>query len=153
MLFLIGRNLSTAVPGLILLGIGYSSTLITAPLLFGDTVDYDETRTGKRRESTYSGVEALLTKPAISIANGFFLMIISGFGFDNAATIQSEPAKMGIMIGFTLMPAIFTLIAALVMNLYSLDGPEWNKQKGELQQIHERKEKEYIEHIKNKGQK
>jgi len=150
MLFLTGRSLPTAIPGLILLGIGYSSTLITAPLLFGDTVDYDETRTGRRRESTYSGVEALLTKPAISIANGFFLMIISAFGFDNAASSQSDPAKMGIMIGFTLMPAIFTLIAALVMNFYSLDGPDWNKQKDQLQKIHERKEREYIAHIKNK---
>ncbi len=152
-LIVLGWELSTAMISLILLGVGFGASLVTTQILFADTVDYDETRTGKRRESTYSGVEALITKPAISVANGLFLLVISAFGFDNALTTQSIPAQWGIMIGFAVMPAICTLIAIFVMRYYPLDGPEWNKQKEELQQIHERKEKDYIEYIKNKGKK
>jgi GPH family glycoside/pentoside/hexuronide:cation symporter len=150
LLLVLGWDLSTAMISLIILGVGYGASLVTSQILFADTVDYDETRTGKRRESTYSGVEALITKPAISVANGLFLLVISAFGFDNAATTQSTTAQWGIMIGFAVMPIFCALIAAIVMSFYPLDGPEWNKQKEELQQIHERKEKEYIEHIKNK---
>ena len=149
-LLILGWELLTALISLALLGIGYGASLVTSQILFADTVDYDETRTGKRRESTYSGVEALLTKPAISVANGVFVLIINVFGFDNTSTTQTFSAQWGIMIGFALMPAICTLIAAIVMRYYPLDGPEWNKQKKELEQIHERKEREYIEYIKSK---
>ena len=149
----LGWDISTAIISLVLLGVGYGASLVTNQILFADTVDYDETRTGKRRESTYSGVEALITKPAISVANGLFLLIISAFGFDNTSTTQSLNAQWGIMIGFAVMPAICTLIAIIAMRFYPLDGPEWNKQKEEIRQIHERKEKEYIEYLKNMGKK
>ncbi len=152
-LIVLGWDLGTALVSLIILGVGYGASLVTSQILFADTVDYDETRTGKRRESTYSGVEALLTKPAISVANGFFLLIITVAGFDNTATTQSIPAQWGIMMGFAVMPIICALFAGIVMSFFPLDGPEWDKQKEELQKIHERKEKEYIEHLKNKGNK
>ena len=154
LLIVLGWDLSTALISLIILGVGYGASLITSQILFADTVDYDETLTGKRRESTYSGVEALLTKPAISVANALFLLIISVFGFNSELTTpQPIRAQWGIMIGFTVMPIICALIAAIVMTFYPLDGPEWDKQKEELEQIHERKEREYIEYLKNKGTK
>ncbi|MHA1843317.1 MAG: MFS transporter, partial [Promethearchaeota archaeon] len=110
--------------------------------------DYDETRTGKRRETTYSGVEALLTKPAISIANWMFLTIISSFGFEEGSIAQSNSALLGIMIGFTIIPAIFALFGAFVMKFFPLDGPEWNEQKLKISHLHEQKEKEYLEYLK-----
>ena len=93
-------------------------------------------------------MNALLTKPAISIANGLFLLIIAFYGFQRASQAQTESAQMGIMIGFTIVPAIFILISALAMKFFSLDGPDWNKQKVELKKIHEEKEKEYLEYLK-----
>ncbi len=58
---------------------------------------------------------------------------------------------MGIMIAFTLIPAVFVVLSALIMKFYSLDGPEWTEQKLKLQSIHEKKEKDYIQHLKEQG--
>ena len=148
LLFLIGWNFDSAIPSFLLIGIGLSALMITAPIIFADTVDYDETRTGKRRETTYSGIEALITKPAISIANWLFLLAIDSFGFQPNSAIQTDSAIFGIMLGFTIIPAVFVLFGALVMKFYPLDGPKWEAQKLELQKIHEQKEKEYLEYLK-----
>ena len=146
--FFIGWVFITSIIALILVGIGFSGIFLTSQAVFAEIIDYDEILTEKRRETTYSGMNALLTKPAISIANGLFLLIIAFYGFQRASQAQTESAQMGIMIGFTIVPAIFILISALAMKFFSLDGPDWNKQKVELKKIHEEKEKEYLEYLK-----
>ncbi len=146
--FFIGWVFITSIIALILVGIGFSGIFLTSQAVFAEIIDYDEILTEKRRETTYSGMNALLTKPAISIANGLFLLIIAFYGFQRASQAQTESAQMGIMIGFTIVPAIFILISALAMKFFPLDGPDWNKQKVELKKIHEEKEKEYLEYLK-----
>jgi Na+/melibiose symporter-like transporter len=150
-LFFLGGEYILAVFSLFLVGIGFSAVLISTHVIFTDTIDYDETKTGKRRETTYSGVQALLTKPAISIANWLFLLIISAFGFQEDLAIQSDFTKLGIMFGFTIIPSICALLSVIVMIYYPLDGPEWMEQKQKLMLIHEKKEKEYLEHLKKEG--
>jgi len=149
--FFFGWNFVAAIFCFILLGIALSISTILAPLLLADTIDFDETRTNKRRETTYTGIEALINKPAISIANWLFLFVISLYGFQEAAKNQSESAIMGIMIGIALIPAIFVFLSALIMKFYTLDGPEWAEQKLKLQRVHEEKEKEYIKYLKEQG--
>ena len=151
LLFFFGGNLTTAIFCFILLGIGLSISTVLAPILLADTIDFDETRTNKRRETTYTGIEALINKPALSIGNWLFLLVISAYGFQETAEVQSESTIMGIMIGFTLIPAVLVFISALIMKFYTLDGPEWEEQKLKLQQLHEQKEQEYIQHLKEQG--
>jgi len=149
--FFIGWVYITSIIALMLVGIGFSGIFLTSQAVFAEVIDYDEILTEKRRETTYSGMNALLTKPAISIANGLFLLIIAFYGFQRASQAQTESAQMGIMIGFTIVPAIFILISALAMKFFPLDGPDWNKQKVELKKIHEEKEKEYLEYLKKQN--
>jgi len=149
--FFIGWNFISAIIGMILLGIGFSGYFMTGQLVIADVIDYDEIRTKKRRETSYSGVNALLTKPAVSIAPWLFLSIIALFGFDNEATTQTPTAQLGIMIGFTIIPAIFILLAALFIKFFPLSGPKWKEQKLEIQRIHVEKEKAYLEHLKQEG--
>ncbi len=148
--FFIGWTIYFAIIGFILIGIGFSGFMLTNQVVIADIVDYDETRTGKRRETTYSGINALITKPAISIANWLFLLIINDFGFDSNQTTQSFSAQMGIMIGFSLIPAIFLIFSSIVMLFYPLDGPEWLAQKTELIKIHEKKEIDYLNYLEDK---
>ncbi len=148
--FLVGWMINFAIIGFILIGIGFSGFMLTNQVVIADIVDYDETRTGKRRETTYSGINALITKPAISIANWLFLLIISNFGFDSSQTIQTFSAQMGIMIGFSLIPAIFLIFSSIVMLFYPLDGPKWLAKKAELIKIHEKKELDYIKYVEER---
>jgi len=148
--YFIGWTIYFALFGFILIGIGFSGFMLTNQVVIADIVDYDETRTGKRRETTYSGINALITKPAISIANWLFLLIINDFGFDSNQTTQTSSAQMGIMIGFSLIPAIFLIFSSIVMLFYPLDGPEWLAQKAELIKIHEKKEIDYLKYLEDK---
>ncbi len=149
--FFIGWNLSLALIGFILIGIGLSGYLLTNQVVIADIVDYDETRTGKRRETTYSGINALITKPAISIANWLFLTIIASYGFDASKQTQDFFTQFGIMMGFLYTPSLFLIIGAVMMFSYPLDGPQWLKQKAEIIKIHEKKEIEYLKYIEEKN--
>ncbi|MHA2426083.1 MAG: MFS transporter, partial [Candidatus Thorarchaeota archaeon] len=133
-------------------GIGLAPVLLIFNPLLADVMDYDELQTGKRRETTYAGMNALLTKPAISIANALFLLIISGFGFDNTQTVQSESAILGIQFGYSIIPAISFIISAIALwKLYKLDGEEWIEKKVKLGKIRLQKEKAYIERLQREG--
>jgi len=151
-LFFSGSLLSLVILSLVVVGIGFGPVnLIWSPLL-SDVMDYDEILTGKRRETTYAGMNALITKPAISIANAIFLLVISGFGFDNKLVVQSDAAVFGIQLGFALITAIYFIISAIAFwKWYNLDGEEWTSKKEELGRIHRQKEKEYIEQLQKEG--
>ncbi|TFG28509.1 MFS transporter [Candidatus Thorarchaeota archaeon] len=151
-LFLSGSLLSLVILSLAVVGIGFGPVnLIWSPLL-SDVMDYDEILTGKRRETTYAGMNALITKPAISIANAVFLLVISGFGFDNTLIVQSGSAVFGIQLGFALLTAIYFIVSAIAFwKWYNLDGKDWASKKEELGRIHQQKEKEYIEQLQKEG--
>jgi GPH family glycoside/pentoside/hexuronide:cation symporter len=149
--FFIGWSLIPAIFFFIIIGIGFSGIFLTQQALFAETIDYDEILTTKRRETSYSGVNALITKPAISIANFFFLAIISLYGFQRTSSTQTETAQLGIMIGFTILPALFILISAIAIKFFPLDGSEWKQQKIDLKKIHDEKERAYLSYLKEQG--
>lgn len=127
--------------------------IFNAPLM-ADVIDYDETLTGKRRETTYAGINALITKPAVSIGNALFLGIIALYNYDSNISDpkgQDVSVATGVIIAFTLIPAICLIIGVISLKWYPLDGKEWNLKKKELQRIHIQKEKDYIESLKKEG--
>ena len=148
--FFIGWSFNFALIGFIFIGIGFSGFMLINQVVIADIVDYDETRTKKRRETTYSGINALITKPAISLANWVFLVIINNFGFNSQQSTQNFSAQMGIMIGFSLIPAILLIFSSIIMFFYPLDGPKWLAQKAELIKIHENKELDYLKYLEEK---
>ena len=147
--FFIAWNLYTSFIAMILIGIGISGYYITNQLVMADVIDNDEILTGKRRETSYAGMNALVTKPTNSLGPWILLSVITMFGFNNTpGAVQEESAKLGIMIAFTLIPAILILISAFFIRYFPLSGPEWSKKKEELHRIHLEKEKAYLEHIR-----
>ncbi len=139
------------IPALIvfsLIGIGMAARVVSEQPIMGDLIDYDETLTGKRRETSYAGINALFVKPSISIANWLYLTIFTVYGFDETLNVQSDHAKVGIMIGFFLVPSILFLIAGILFKWYPLHGKEWDSKKEEISKIHLQKEKDYLEYLK-----
>jgi GPH family glycoside/pentoside/hexuronide:cation symporter len=147
-----GYWLIAVILSLVVIGIGLAPGLLIWSPLLADVIDYDEILTGKRRETTYAGMNALISKPAISVANALFLLVISGFGFDNTLSVQSDSAIIGIQLSYTLIPAIGFVIGAIVMwKWFKLDGKEWIAKKVELGKIRLQKEKEYINNLQREG--
>jgi len=119
------------------------------PIMNGDVIDYDEERTGLRREGMYAGINSLVTKPAISLAQWAFLSIIAANGYDQSLTkgLQSSQAETGILIAWTLIPAILLVISIIAMYWYPLAGEKWESIKTKLTVVHQEKEKQFLESL------
>ena len=160
LLFLMGQNAAAAAFPCLPLGFGFIGLLLAGPVIMGDIIDNDEIITGKRREGVYGGVNAIVTKPSLSIANWLFVTVIVWFGFispivnDQGIAIkqpQSELAITGILSAFCIVPAIGLGISAVLMHFYPLDGLEWQKKKKSIIELHEQKEKEYLQKLSLEG--
>ncbi|MBN2157487.1 MAG: MFS transporter [Candidatus Lokiarchaeota archaeon] len=151
-----GKDSFFALIVMTLLGITYApAALLNAPLYF-EIIDMDELLTGKRRETTYAGMNALFTKPAISAANALFFWVVGFFGFIEPTElipnpIQPESAIFGIRLAYTVIPAAALLFVLFFMIFYKLHGPKWEEKKTKLNQIHLEKEQAYIEELAKEG--
>ena len=133
-----GNLLPVALPGFFTAGMGFAGGMYLVPLMNGDVIDYDEIRSGMRREGMYAGVNSLITKPAISLANAAFLMILSWFGFDREIEIaaQSDWAKHGLLVAWMAIPAVLLVICAVSLRFYPLAGEKWHETKRALEEKH-----------------
>jgi glycoside/pentoside/hexuronide:cation symporter, GPH family len=148
---LFGRHLSTLFFPITFVAVGFAAIIIGQQPLMADVIDYDEMLTGKRRETTYSGVNALITKAAISIANWQFLAIMGAYGYDANLTIQPDSVGDGVIMAFWIIPVICVFFAVLSLKYFKLDGPEWFAKKKALELEHQKKEKEYVESLAREG--
>jgi GPH family glycoside/pentoside/hexuronide:cation symporter len=139
----LGRELVPTMIGSFCFGIGFAGGMYLIPMMNGDVVDMDEHRTGLRREGMYAGVNSLITKPAISLANSAFLWFLSAYGYNFAASSgsQSARAETGILMGWVLIPGILLAVSFASLFLYPLAGKKWDEIKEKLSQIHIEKEK------------
>jgi GPH family glycoside/pentoside/hexuronide:cation symporter len=117
------------------------------PLMNGDVVDFDEHKTGLRREGMYAGINSFITKPAISIAQWALLAIITAFGYDQtlAKGAQSASAQTGVLVGWVAPTGVLLLICFFALALYPLAGKKWDEIKKQLSLLHREKEKKYLE--------
>ncbi|MHA1820746.1 MAG: MFS transporter [Promethearchaeota archaeon] len=147
----ISRNFEILAIPISLVMVGFGSNMLTSQPLMADCIDNDELLTGKRRETTYSGVNALITKPAISIANYIFFAILAIYGYNKNNPVQPPTVGDGVILAYSVVPVICGIIAILFIIFFKLDGPEWQEKKKMLHQKHIQKEKEYLEELKKKG--
>ena len=56
-----------------------------------------------------------MSAPLIGIQTTLYLWLISAFGYDQGADVQSESAQLGIRIGTAAVPVIFALAGAVAL--------------------------------------
>ncbi|MBN2154239.1 MAG: MFS transporter [Candidatus Lokiarchaeota archaeon] len=158
-IFLLGMDVTLVSIPMAVMGFAFAGGLICNGVVMGDVIDNDELITGKRREAIYGGVNAIVTKPGISIANWGFLSIISAFGFvppkvvgeDLVKQPQPPSVAVGILVALALLPLAGTLVSAVALRWYPLDGPDWLRKKKYLMDLHVQKEREYLEGRRQAG--
>ncbi len=158
-LFFVGYNALLATIPATVIGIGLAGSMLSGTVIMGDIIDNDELITGKRREGIYGGVNAIVTKYPISLANWLFLIMIVAFGFVQPVLKegiyvkqpQTELARTGIMFAFCVIPAVLLAISALFLKWYPLDGPRWKEKKRYIMELHQKKEEEYVKILAAEG--
>jgi GPH family glycoside/pentoside/hexuronide:cation symporter len=131
-------------------GVGISGPLVLTNVLFAQVADEDETISGVRREAMFFGTNALITKPAqsLAIAAAAILLQLSGFipaGKGGIVLDQPESAifMMKIVVGF--LPGLALLIGALIYIWYPLKGEYLTKVHEKVLRMHEEKHAKLME--------
>ena len=131
-------------------GVGISGPLVLTNVLFAQVADEDETISGVRREAMFFGTNALITKPAqsLAIAVAAILLQLSGFipaGKGGIVLDQPESAilMMKIVVGF--LPGLALLIGALIYIWYPLKGEYLTKVQEKVLRMHEEKHAKLME--------
>lgn len=107
---------------LFLIGLVDGGTQLCPNAMVPDTVEYDEERTGQRREGAIFGTWLLCRK--LGMAMGAFIasLFLSAFGFVAGAdaAAQGENALLGIRLSYTLVPCVLWVCAFFVLRAYPL---------------------------------
>lgn len=138
-----GGHTAAGIAGFLCAGIGFSGGMYLIPLMNGDVIDWDEHVSGLRREGMYAGVNSFICKPAISIANALFPIMLGWFGYDTAlpAEAQTDLAKFGVRFAWLFVPAALLLVCAVCIRaFYPLAGAQWAEIKARLTARHAEKQ-------------
>jgi GPH family glycoside/pentoside/hexuronide:cation symporter len=134
---------------LVIAGLGLSGQQTITYNILGYVIDDDEVRTGSRREGAFFGANALLTKPAQSVALFLTAFILEQSGFItramNQGTISLEQpgsAVFGIRAIVGLIPGMAMLLGVLILAFFPIQGSRLIELKEKILKMHEEKENE-----------
>jgi GPH family glycoside/pentoside/hexuronide:cation symporter len=129
----------------ILPGFGVSGMLMTEPAVSA-AIDYDELKTGKRREATYNGILTLIARLSIAFT-GLTLLIVNHLTtFDVNATEQSAEALIGLKSLLSLVPVITIGLSVVVFTFFPLNLKKFDEMQKTLKHLH----KERMDRLKEK---
>ena len=134
---------------LALAGFGLSGPQTLTNILFAQVADEDELRSGVRREGAFFGINAMITKPAQSLALALPPFILEAAHFvtresNNNVIFLDQPARaiFGIKVFIGLIPGIAMLLGALILFWFPLQGERLEKMRSDVLELHARKKAE-----------
>lgn len=114
-----------------LAGIGFSSFQLFPFSMLPDTIEYDELRSGMRREGVFSGMWSAGQKTAYSISPPIVGVALALSGFTPIG-IQPEGLERGIRLVFCLFPALVTALSFIPFLKYELTAERFAQIKKEI---------------------
>ena len=131
-------------------GFGISGPLVLTNVLFAQIADEDETKSGVRREASFFGVNAFITKPAQSLALALAAILLQMSGFLPArggqiVLDQPESAIFMIKIVIGFFPGVALLIGALILHWYPLKGDYLIEVQEKVLKMHKEKHAKLME--------
>jgi GPH family glycoside/pentoside/hexuronide:cation symporter len=131
---------------LALAGFGLSGPQTLTNILFANVADEDELKHGVRREGAFFGINALITKPAQSIAIALPPFILEGAKFvtresNGGLLFANQPASaiFGIKVFIGLIPGIAMLLGAAILFFFPLKGKRLEQMHKEVLVLHAKK--------------
>ncbi len=120
--------------GCILLGLVMSAYLLIPYSLVPDLVDFYEHKTGERHESVFFGLWITVHQLGISFAGLILGAALGIFGYRGELSVQTESALLAVRIAFGLIPGLFFVLTALVLQKYAVTRRVYQVIRAELEQ-------------------
>jgi glycoside/pentoside/hexuronide:cation symporter, GPH family len=135
-----------------LAGFGLSGPQTLTNVLFAQVADEDEVRSGVRREGSFFGVNALLTKPAQSVALALSPFILEATQFvtreSNAGQAfldQPASAIFGMKVIAGLIPGVAMFLGAIILIWYPLRGAYLTSIQQKVLEMHAEKQSQWAD--------
>lgn len=106
--------------GSVLLGSAMSAYLVIPPSLVPDLVDWYEYETGERHESVFFGLWMTVHQLGLGVAGFLLGLMLQWFGYLEGAEAQSASAVLGVRVAFGILPAVFLVAAAVLLQRYRI---------------------------------
>jgi Na+/melibiose symporter-like transporter len=105
-----------------LIGGGYAGQQVFALAMLPDCIAYDTDRTGRRQAGVFTGVWTAGETLGLALGPGIYALILQIFGYvsssTGAAAAQDDTARLGVLLGFTAVPALLVGAAVLLLGAY-----------------------------------
>jgi len=108
----------------VMIGAGTSISQVIGPSIQADVVDYDELKSGERKEGAYSAIWNFIRKAGSAGAAAIGGVALSYGGYDPSAEIQGEGVKDALRYTAGILPAAFFLLGIFVFSRFSLNETE-----------------------------
>lgn len=106
----------------VLIGPGLSAASMILMTMKADVTDWDELRTGKRREGMIGAVQSWVNKMINSLNFAVAGYLLVGAGFDvKLGTGQSPETLLTLRILFTFLPIVFALLAVCTIRRFPIN--------------------------------
>jgi len=105
-------------------GLTQGSGNIMLRSMVADVADKQRAETGEERAGLYYSIFALADKLGGAVAAGIALPLIAWFGFDPKAPANTPEALNGLLLVFSIGPALAHAISAAVISGFSLDADQ-----------------------------
>ncbi|MBO3740030.1 MFS transporter [Actinoplanes flavus] len=103
-------------------GAGYAGQQVFAMAMLPDCIAHDTERTGRRQAGVFTGLWTAGETLGLALGPGIYALILQIFGYVSSATgesaVQSDTARLGVLLGFTVVPALLVGLAVLVLRRY-----------------------------------
>jgi GPH family glycoside/pentoside/hexuronide:cation symporter len=110
------------------IGVGYAGEQVFALALLPDCIADDEARTGRRQAGVLTGLWTAGETLGLALGPGVFALVLQLFGYVSSdtgtAAVQPGSAKLGVLLGFSVLPAVIVALPLLLMRGWSLSRPD-----------------------------
>jgi Na+/melibiose symporter-like transporter len=113
-----------------LIGLGYAGQQLYGLAMLPDCIAYDTLRTGRRQAGVFTGLWTAAETLGLAVGPYLFAQTIQLFGYVSrpatSRVIALEPgsARLGVLLGFTVIPGIVVGLALLFLRSYDLTPPD-----------------------------
>ncbi|MFI0792542.1 MFS transporter [Micromonospora rubida] len=106
------------------IGVGYAGQQVFALAMLPDCIAYDTARTGRRQAGVFTGLWTAGETFGLALGPGVYGLVLHLSGYvssdTGAAAAQSDTARLGVLLGFTILPALLVAPPLLLLRHYTL---------------------------------
>lgn len=107
-----------------LIGVGYAGQQVFALAMLPDCIAYDTARTGRRQAGVFTGLWTAGETFGLALGPGLYGLVLQLSGYLSSATgvaaDQPASARLGILLGFTALPALLVAAPVVLLRGYLL---------------------------------